>query len=91
MLHYIHKVNHTGDHMSHDKRKHIYTLTIIAKDTGRIAEIQTYSSKKYAEERLAHLEEIFFGRENGDSNRKLFAITLSTSRLRRKARNMGAL
>lgn len=79
--------------MSHDKRKRIYTLTIIVRDTGRIADIQTYSSKKYAEERLAHLEEIYFGREKdgGHSKRKLFAITLSTSRLRRKARNMGAL
>ena len=78
--------------MSHDKRKRIYTLTIIVKDTGRIADIQTYSNKKYAEERLAHLEEIYFGSEkDGDSNRRLFDIRLSTSRLRRKARNMGQL
>ena len=79
--------------MSHDKRKRIYTLTIIVRDTGRIADIQTYSSKKHAEERLAYLEEIYFGpaEKDGDENRRLFAITLSTSRLRRKARNMGQL
>ena len=79
--------------MSHDKRKRIYTLTIIVRDTGRIADIQTYSGKKYAEERLARLEEIYFGPEekHGDENRRLFAITLSTSRLKRKARYMGQL
>ena len=78
--------------MSQDKRKRIYTLTIIVRETGRIADIQTYSNKKYAEKRLAHLEEIYFGREkDGDSNRSLFAITLSTTRLRRAGRNMGQL
>lgn len=78
--------------MSYDKRKRIYTLTIIVRETGRIADIQTYSSKKYAEERLARLEKIYFGREkDGDDNRRLFDIRLSTTRMQRKARNMGAL
>jgi len=69
------------------KEQSVYTITIIVKDTGRIAHIQTYSNKKYAEEKLARLNEIWFGREkDGESNHRLFTMTLSTTRLRRKSR-----
>jgi hypothetical protein len=79
-----------GDFMS--KAKNIYTITIISRETGSVKDLQTYSSKKYAESRLARLHEIYFGREkDGEENRQLFSITLNTSKLKRQARNMGAL
>jgi len=74
------------------KAKNIYTVTVISRETGTVYDLQTYSSKKYAEERLARLEEIYFGRnKDGEENRHLFSITLNTSKLKRQARNMGSL
>ena len=78
--------------MSKDKRKNIYTITIIARSTGRICLMETISSKKYAESRLARLHEIWFSRDaDGADNKVKFHISLTESKLRRAARNIGQL
>ena len=78
--------------MSQDKRKRIYTITIIARSTGRLCHVYTISGKKYAESRLARLQEIYFAREqDGKDNERMFSIVLTESRLEREVRNMGQL
>jgi hypothetical protein len=76
--------------MSKDKRKNIYSIIITS---GRkVCDVQTFSSFKHAEEKLARLEDLWFRQSNNrDWNRKNFRIELKISKLQRQARNMGAL
>jgi len=75
-----------------NKQKSIYTITIVARGTGRICLLETHSNKKLANERLERLNEIWFGRDrDGSDNRTMFHISLTDSKLRRKTRGMGQL
>ena len=86
------KDTHPGIIMYKDKRKRIYTITIIARSTGTLYQVYTISGKKHAESRLARLQEIYFAREkDGKDNERMFNIVLTETRLEREVRNMGQL
>lgn len=62
-----------------DKRKNIYTITVVHKGQGHIYHVETHSNKKKAEARLARLRELW-----GDTND--FEVELHTTKLERKTR-----
>ena len=61
-----------------DRRKNIYTITIVNKAHGWIAHIETHSNKKKSEARHARLQELW--------NQKVFEIELHTTKLERKSK-----
>ena len=65
-----------------DKRKNIYTITIVHRANGFIAHIETHSNKKRAEERLGRLTELWTKREST----KDYEVELHTTKLERKPR-----
>ena len=62
-----------------DRRKNIYTITVVNKALGYVAHIETHSNKKKGEARLARLRELW-----GESSD--FDVELHTTKLERKSK-----
>ena len=58
-----------------DKRKNIYTITVVTKSQGFIAHIETHSNKKKAEARLSRLTELW----------DEYDVEMHTTKLQRKS------
>ena len=65
-----------------DKRKNIYTITIVHKHNGFIAHIETHSNKKKAEERLDRLSRLWVI----NRDKREYEVELHTTKLQRKSR-----
>ena len=68
-----------------DPRKNIYTVTV-ATMHGRVAIIETYSSKKLAEEQLARLTSTYVLQNRGGSDDGQYRVAMHTTKLQRKSR-----
>ena len=66
-----------------DRRKNIYTLTVIHCGHGYIAHIETHSNKKKAEARLARLIEMYV-EELGSKPNRDYVVQLHSTKLQRK-------
>ena len=68
-----------------DRRKNIYTITVINCRHGFIAHIETHSNKKKADARLARLTELFVHQKEGGSDAGTYEVELHTTKLQRKS------
>ena len=64
-----------------DRRKNIYTITIVNRHNGYIAHIETHSNKKQAQERLDRLTHLWVNRKST----KDYTVELHTTKLQRKS------
>ena len=69
-----------------DRRKNIYTLTIVNKTHGYVAHIETHSNKKKAEKRLARLTALYVIQKKGGSDAATYEVEMHTTKLERKSK-----
>ena len=67
-----------------DRRKNIYTVTVVNRRHGYIAHIETHSNKKKAESRLARLQQLYVVQKEGGSDAGTYEVELHTTKLQRK-------
>ena len=65
-----------------DKRKNIYTITIVHRGHGFIAHIETHSNKKKAEARLSRLSELWVL----NRDKREYEVEMHSTKLQRKSR-----
>ena len=68
-----------------DRRKNIYTVTVVNRRHGYIAHIETHSNKKKAESRLARLSQLYVVQKKGGSDDGTYEVELHTTKLQRKS------
>ena len=68
-----------------DRRKNIYTLTVVNRRHGYIAHIETHSNKKKADARLARLSQLYVHQKQGGSDDGTYVVELHTTKLQRKS------
>ena len=69
-----------------DKRKNIYTLTVVNRHIGCITHIETHSNKKKADARLARLSDLYVHQKEGLDDEHTYTVELYTTKLQRKTR-----
>lgn len=69
-----------------DKRKNIYTVTVVNRRHGYIAHIETHSNKKKADARLARLLQLYVIQKEGGSDNATYEVELHTTKLQRKSK-----
>ena len=67
-----------------DRRKNIYTLTVVNRRHGYISHIETHSNKKKADARLARLNQLYVIQKKGNSDDGTYEVELHTTKLERK-------
>ena len=68
-----------------DRRKNIYTITIVNRRHGYIGHIETHSNKKQADARLARLTQLWVVQKKGGSDNDTYEVELHTTKLQRKS------
>ena len=63
-----------------DRRKNIYTVTVVHRGHGYISHIETHSNKKKAEARLARMVQLYAPRATS-----AYEVKLHTTKLQRKS------
>ena len=63
-----------------DRRKNIYTITVVSRQNGCIAHIETHSNKKKAEARLARMVQLWAPRPTS-----AYEVKLHPTKLQRKS------
>lgn len=69
-----------------DKRKNIYTVTVVNRRHGYISHIETHSNKKKADVRLARLSDLYVHQKKGLDDEHTYTVELYTTKLQRKTR-----
>ena len=69
-----------------DRRKNIYTVTVVNRRHGYIAHIETHSNKKKGEARLARLTELYVTQKKGNHDDGTYEVELHTTKLQRKSK-----
>ena len=67
-----------------DKRKNIYTVTVVNRRHGYISHIETDSNKKKADARLARLSDLYVHQKKGLDDEHTYTVELYTTKLQRK-------
>ena len=65
-----------------DKRKNIYTITVVHKSHGYVAHIETHSNKKKAVERLHRLSQLWVLQRD----QREYQVEMHHTKLQRKSR-----
>ena len=68
-----------------DKRKNIYTVTVVNRRHGYISHIETHSNKKKADARLARLTALYVTQKEGLCDDGTYEVELHTTKLQRKS------
>lgn len=67
-----------------DRRKNIYTVTVVNRRHGYISHIETHSNKKKADARLARLSQLYVHQKQGLDDEHTYTVELYTTKLQRK-------
>lgn len=68
-----------------DRRKNIYTVTVVNRRHGFIAHIETHSNKKKAESRLDRLNQLWVVQKEYVPGGGTYEVKLHTTKLQRKS------
>ena len=69
-----------------DRRKNIYTVTVVNRRHGYISHIETHSNKKKADARLARLTELYVTQKAGLLSTGTYEVKMFTTKLQRQTR-----
>ena len=67
-----------------DRRKNIYTVTVVNRRHGYITHIETHSNKKKADARLARLSQLYVVQKESGPDGGTYDVELHTTKLQRK-------
>ena len=67
-----------------DRRKNIYTVTVVHRGHGYISHLETHSNKKKAEARLARLSQLYVVQKESGPDSGTYEVELHTTKLQRK-------
>ena len=67
-----------------DRRKNIYTVTVVNRRHGYITHIETHSNKKKADARLARLSQLYVVQKESGPDGGTYDVELHATKLQRK-------